>query len=193
SAGPRRKVVVAGAGPAGLEAARVAGQRGHEVVVLEAADAPGGQVRLAAGLKRRREILGIVDWRGEECERLGVGLRCNRYAEPDEVLAEAPDIVVVATGGLPNTSFLRAGEELVTTSWDILSGAVKPGATVLLFDDNGAHAGPTTAEFLAEAGAQVEFVTPERTLAPDVGGTSYPPYLRAFSKHGVRTTLNLRL
>src|SRR5580693_5533018 len=62
SAGPKRKVVVVGAGPAGLEAARVAGERGHEVVVFEAGAQAGGQVRVAAGLRRRREIMGIVEW-----------------------------------------------------------------------------------------------------------------------------------
>ena len=88
SAGPRRKVVIVGAGPAGLEAARIAGERGHEVVVFEAAAEPGGQVLIAAGLKRRREILGIVDWRLAECARLGVAIRCNVYAEAADVLAE---------------------------------------------------------------------------------------------------------
>ena len=85
SDGPKRKVVVVGAGPAGLEAARVAGERGHEVVVLEAAAEAGGQVRIAAGLKRRREIMGIVDWRLAECARLGVAIRCNVYAEAANV------------------------------------------------------------------------------------------------------------
>ncbi len=193
STGPRQRVVVVGAGPGGLEAARVAGERGHSVVLFEAAAEPGGQVRLTANLKRRREILGIIDWRVAECERLGVEIRCNLYAEAEDVLAEAPDIVVVATGGMPNTGFLRSGEDLATTSWDILSGAAKPAAEVLLYDDNGAHPGLTTAEFLAAAGARVEFVTPERMLAPEVGGTSYPPYLRAFSRHGVGIALNLRL
>ncbi len=193
SAGPRRKVVVVGAGPGGLEAARVAGERGHEVVLFEAAGQAGGQVRVTAGLKRRREILGIVDWRLAECERLGVRLHFNRYAEAADVLAETPDIVVVATGGLPNTAFLDAGEELVTTSWDLLTRAVEPAGRVLVYDEHGAHPGMTAAEFAAEAGAQVEIVTPERTLAPDVGGTSYPAYFRVFSQHGVAVTLNLRL
>lgn len=188
-----RHVVVVGAGPAGLEAARVAAARGHRVTLLEAADEAGGQIRLTAALKRRREILGIIDWRLAECERLGAAIRFNTYAEVEVVLAEAPDIVVVATGGLPNTSFLDAGEELVTTSWDILAGAARPAAHVLLYDDNGAHPGMTTAEFIAEAGARLDFVTPERSLAPDVGGTNFPAYLRAFSKAGVTTTLNLRL
>jgi 2,4-dienoyl-CoA reductase-like NADH-dependent reductase (Old Yellow Enzyme family) len=193
SDGPRRRVVIVGAGPAGLEAARVSAARGHDVVLFEAADRAGGQVRLTAELKRRREILGIVDWRTSECERLGVAMRFNVYAGTGEVLAEAPDVVVVATGGLPNTSFLDAGEELVTTSWDILSGAAKPADSVLLYDDNGAHPGMTAAEFIAEAGGGLEIVTPERSLAPDIGGTSYPAYFRAFARHGVTITLNLQL
>ncbi|MFN8829204.1 MAG: FAD-dependent oxidoreductase [Labrys sp. (in: a-proteobacteria)] len=191
--GPARHVVVVGAGPAGLEAARVAAARGHRVTLLEAAAEAGGQVRITAALKRRREILGIIDWRTAECERLGVDMRFNVYAEAADVEALDPDIVVVATGGLPNTSFLDQGEDLVVTSWDILSGAVKPGESVLLYDDNGAHAGMTVAEFIAGAGAKLDFVTPERALAPDVGGTNYPVYFRAFSRHGVSVTLNRRL
>lgn len=193
SATPGKKVVVIGAGPAGLEAARVAAARGHEVVVFEAAAEAGGQVLLTASLKRRREILGIIDWRMAEATRDGATFRFNTYAEADDVTAENPDYVVVATGGLPNTAFLDAGEDLATTSWDILSGSVKPGEKVIVYDDNGAHPGMTVAEFLAEAGSEVEIVTPERTLAPDVGGTSFPAYFRAFSKRGVKTTLNLRL
>ena len=191
--GPPRKVVVIGAGPAGLEAARVAGARGHRVTLIEAASEAGGQVRLTAQLKRRREIMGIVDWRLEQCAKHGVALRFNAYAEKDDVLAEAPDIVVVATGGVPNTSFLDAGEELVTTSWDILSGAAKPADTALLYDDNGAHPGLTTAEYMIGAGSKLEIVTPERILAPEVGGTNYPAYFKAISEADARITLNLRL
>ena len=193
SDGPRRRVVVVGAGPGGLEAARVAGERGHAVVLFEAAGDLGGQVRLTAALKRRREILGIVDWRASECERLGVEIRTNTYAEREDVLAEAPDIVVVATGGVPKTDFLDAGADLATTSWDILAGVARPARSVLLYDDNGAHPGLTTAEFIAGSGAQLEVVTPERTLGPDVGGTSYPAYFRALSLADARITLNLRL
>jgi 2,4-dienoyl-CoA reductase-like NADH-dependent reductase (Old Yellow Enzyme family) len=193
SAGPRRKVVVVGGGPAGLEAARVAGERGHDVVVFEAAAHPGGQVLITAGLKRRREILGIIDWRLSECERLGVTIRCNMYAEAGDVLAEDPEIVVVATGGVPNMSFLEEGEALATSTWDILSGAIKPAGRVLLYDDNGAHAGMTAAEFVAGYGSQLEVVTPERMLAPDVGGTNYPAYFRALSLAGATIAINLRL
>src|SRR5690606_30748201 len=76
-AAARRRVVVIGAGPAGLEAARVAGERGHEVTLLEAASEPGGQVRLAARLRRRAELIGIVDWRVERCEAAGVEMKFN--------------------------------------------------------------------------------------------------------------------
>ncbi|MCC6470850.1 MAG: NADH:flavin oxidoreductase [Alphaproteobacteria bacterium] len=191
--GPARTVVVVGAGPAGLEAARVAARRGHKVVLFEAADRAGGQLLLAAQLKRRREVMGIVEWRLKECARAGVDLRFNAYAEAQDVLAEKPDIVVIATGGLPNTGFLDEGADLATTSWDILSGAAKPAEQVLLYDDNGAHPGMTAAEFLAEAGAAMEIATPERVLAPDVGGTNYPAYFKAFARHNVAITLNLRL
>ncbi len=191
--GPRRKVVVVGAGPGGLEAARVAGERGHDVVVFEAADRAGGQVRLQTALKRRRETQGLVDWRLSECARYGVDIRYNALAEAGDVIAELPDVVIIATGGVPNTSFLEAGEDLVTTSWDILSGAVRPAESVLLFDDNGAHAGLVTAEFLGEDGAKVEFATPERAVGPDVGGLNYPAFLKAFDVHGIKTTLNVML
>ena len=193
SPGAKRKVVVVGAGPGGLEAARVAAARGHEVVLFEAADKPGGQLVLAAGLKRRREILGIVDWRMAECRRDGVEMRFNAYAEVGDVLREEPDIVVVATGGVPNTSFLDEGAELATTSWDILSGAAKPAESVILFDDNGAHPGMSAAELIAEAGSRLEIATPERILAPEVGGTNYPAYFKAFAAHDVAITFNHRL
>jgi 2,4-dienoyl-CoA reductase-like NADH-dependent reductase (Old Yellow Enzyme family) len=193
SDGPRRKVVIVGAGPAGLEAARVTAERGHEVVLIEAAAAPGGQVRLAARTRRRSELIGIVDWRVAECERLGVGFHYGRWAEAADVLALAPGIVVIATGGRPDSEFLAEGAELVVTSWDILAGDVKPGANVLLFDDNGAHPGLQAAELLAEAGARLEIVTPERFFAPEVGGLNHVPYARCFKRHGVTITINTRL
>ncbi|MBL6930300.1 MAG: NADH:flavin oxidoreductase [Rhodospirillales bacterium] len=189
----KQKCVIVGAGPGGLEAARVLGLRGHEVVVFEAADNPGGQVLLAAQSKRRRELVGIIDWRVAQCEKLDVSIRTNTWAEAPDVLAENPDIVIIATGGMPNTEFLEAGDDLAVTTWDIISGAVKPAENVLLFDDNGGQAGLQCAEFIAEAGSKLEIVTPERFFAPDVGGLNHVPYARCFQQHDVTITINHRL
>jgi N-methyl-L-proline demethylase len=194
--GHARTVVIVGAGPAGLEAARVCAERGHRVTVFEAADHPGGQVRLAASTKRRSELDGIISWRVSECERLGVAVQFNTYAQADDVLALKPDVVVIATGGAPDLAFVDAGADLLTSSWDLLSGAVVPGADVLLFDDNGSHAGLQTAEHvasLAKPGSRFEYVTPERMIGPDVGGLNYPAYLKAIDVSGTVVTLGSRL
>jgi len=185
---PKHKCVIVGAGPAGLEAARVLAERGHAVVVFEAAEQPGGQVRLAARTSRRRDLIGIIDWRLAMCARAGVDIRTGIWAEAANVLAEAPDVVIVATGGIPDTLF-----ELAYSGWDILSGNIKPAANVLLFDDNGGQAGLQAAEIIAEAGARLEIVTPERFFAPDVGGLNHVSYARCFEAHNVTITLNRRL
>ena len=197
SSGSAKKIVVIGAGPSGLEAARVCAERGHSVVLFEANERAGGQLILAAKVERRRETIGIVDWLFAEVQRLGVEIRFNCYAEVPEVLAENPEVVIVATGGLPNTDFLREGTDLVVSSWDILAGTVKAKKNILLFDDNGQHPGISCAEFLAKQNlnpeTNFEYVTPERIIAPDVGGTNYPAYLRALYENEVTITLNHRL
>ena len=120
-------------------------------------------------------------------------MRFNILAGPEDVLAESPAVVITATGGLPNTGFLDHGAELVVSSWDIMSGALKPGAQTLLFDDNGAHPGMQAAELIAESGSELELVTPERFFAPEIGGLNHVPYARCFLKNAVRITINRRL
>ena len=190
--GPRRKVVVVGAGPAGLEAARVSALRGHEVVLFEAASEPGGQIVLAAKATWRKDLLGIAQWLASEVEHLGVTLHLNRYAEAEDVLAERPDVVVVATGGVPNVEWVEGAEHVVSV-WDVLGGQVEPGAEVLVFDDHGDHQGPSVVDFLAARGSSVELATPDRMSAHEVGATNFPVYLRNFYSKGVRLTPDHRL
>ncbi|MBD8553326.1 NADH:flavin oxidoreductase [Rhizobium sp. CFBP 8762] len=191
--GPKRRAVVVGAGPAGLEAARVLAERGHDVTVLEASGQAGGQILLAVRNPRRRELIGIVDWRLAELERLSVPIHYNVFAETTDVLAFNPDLIVIATGGIAQNPPLEAGDDLVTSSWDIIAGAIKPEGPVLLYDDNGAHTGMTAAELIAATGAELEIVTPERMFAPEIGGMNHVPYARAFAKPDVRVTINTRL
>jgi 2,4-dienoyl-CoA reductase-like NADH-dependent reductase (Old Yellow Enzyme family)/thioredoxin reductase len=191
--GPAKRVIVVGAGPAGLEAARVAAERGHHVTVLEAASQAGGQVRLAALSPRRKELIGIVDWRLAELDRLGVEIRTDVWAETGDVLALAPDVVVVATGGVPQLPDLEEGGDLVTSSWDVIAGAAAPAERILVYDDNGGHPGMTAAELAAVAGSSVELVSPERFFAPEMGGMNHVPYMAAFHRHGVQVTINTRL
>lgn len=188
-----RKAVVVGAGPAGLEAARVLAERGHMVDVLEASGKAGGQVNLMTRNPRRREMVGIVDWRLAELDRLGVTIHYDTYAGADDVLAFEPDLVVIATGGIAQSPELEAGEDLVVSSWDILAGAVKPEGPVLLFDDNGGHQGMSAAEVIATAGADLEVVSPERSFAPEMGGMNHVPYAKTFAEKNVRVTINTRL
>ena len=188
-----RHVVIVGAGPAGLEAARVATERGHEVTVFEAANKPGGQIRLTAKTKRRAEMMGIIDWRIAQCAARGVVFHFNTYAEAGDILALAPDVVIIATGGVPQKDILDSGNDLTISAWDILSGDAKCGTNVLIFDDAGDHTALQAAQMLAENGAVVEIMTPDRSFAPDVMAMNLVPYMRALQGRDVTFTVTHRL
>ncbi|TVS05881.1 MAG: FAD-binding protein [Rhodobacteraceae bacterium] len=194
-AAERKKIVIVGAGPAGLEAARVAAERGHEVVVFEAQPDPGGQIRLTAQNPRRREMIGIIDWRMAQCAARDVVFHFNTLAEAEDVTALEPDVVIVATGGLPNTELFESRSENphVVSAWDIIAGDVKPAGHVLVYDEAGDHPGLMAAEAAANASAQVEVMTPDRNFAPEIMGMNLVPYMRALQHKDVTFTVTRRL
>lgn len=167
SAAPGRRVVVVGGGPAGLEAARVSAERGHEVVLFEAAPRLGGQVLIAAAAWWRGDLMGIVNWRAAELERLGVEVRTSAYAEAADVLACAPDVVIIATGGAPDTGWL-AGAGHCTSGWDLMTGAGQAGREVLVWDGTGRHAAATYADQFSRAGVEVTLVSRDDRVAAEV-------------------------
>ena len=192
----KKTIVIIGAGPAGLEAARIGQARGHKVIVFEAAPHAGGQIRLITQSKRRREMIGIIDWRLEQCDL--VEFRYNCFAKADDIEALNPDIVIVATGGLPDIEGFEGGTDRMLSSWDILSGAVKfdqeaPKLNILLYDETGDHSAMQAAEVITQNGASLEIMSPNRNIAADVMGMNLTPYMRALQDRQVRFTPAWRL
>ena len=147
---------------------------------------------LASLAERRRDLVGIVDWRVAECRRLGVDLRRDHYVEPDEITDV--DVVVVATGGLPNTvgraSPVTISPWTAGTSWQ---APCEPTGDVLVYDDHGGHQALDAVEALTRSARSVEYVTPERSVAPDVGSSPAVGYFQMLADHDVRTTVLHRL
>jgi len=196
SKGEKRRIIVVGAGPAGLEAARVSAERGHEVILFERNPTVGGQVNLAAKAPQREQMAGIIRWLDMETKRLGVDRRIGVAADAAMILTEKPSIVVLATGGSSHSGQVPAwgvAEGLAVSSWDILSERVAPGKNVLIYDGIGTHAGFGTADFMASRGSQVEIVTPDPKVADDVGGTTFPIFYRRLYSQGIIPTPNFWL
>jgi hypothetical protein len=167
------RVVIVGGGLAGLEAARVAALRGHTVILFEASPDLGGTLRLAAKLPTRHAIIDIAGWLEQEVYSLGVEVRLSSYAEANDVLAEAPDAVIIATGSHPRMDGIQnsnPGEPIagidaphVLSSHDLLG--VKrnwQGSSAVVLDDTGHYEGLGVAEHLVAGGADVTYVTPHK-------------------------------
>ena len=191
----KKKIVVVGAGPAGLEAARIAGERGHEVVVFEAAPDPGGQIRLCAKSERRKDMLGIIDWRMQQCAKKNVKFNFNVVAESQDVLDEKPHTIIIATGGMPNLELFETKKDLenVYTSWDIISGDIKLSDNILIYDEAGDHTGMQSAEIAIKEGSTVEFMTPDRLISSEIMGMNLTPYLKNLQDKKITYSIAKRL
>ncbi|KMK44101.1 dimethylglycine demethylation protein DgcA [Pluralibacter gergoviae] len=196
TAGPARNVVVVGGGPGGMEAARVAAERGHKVTLLEKGSELGGQITIAAKAPQRDQMAGITRWLAMELERLGVTVSFGVNADAATVRDLRPDVCILATGGQP---FLEqnpewgAAEGLVVSSWDILTGAVEPGKNVLVYDSICEFSGMSAADYLASKGALVELVTGDIKPGVGIGGTTFPTYYRSLYEKAVIMTSDLAL
>jgi 2,4-dienoyl-CoA reductase-like NADH-dependent reductase (Old Yellow Enzyme family) len=192
SAGLARKVVIVGAGPGGLEAARVSAERGHHVVLFERDESTGGQINIAAMAPKRDSLSGIVRWLDQQVHKLGVDLRLGADAGDEAVLAQSPDVVVIATGGDPDLGDFP-GAELAVSPWDVLAGQVEPGETVLVYDDDGREPAPSTAVFLGQRGSRVELATPDPQAAEEIGMNNIGVQKRALYGAGVVLSPDLRM
>ena len=191
----KKKIVVVGAGPGGLEASRIAAERGHDVVVFEAASDPGGQVRLCAKSKRRKDMMGIIDWRMQQCNKKNVKFNFNVLAEKDDVLDEDPDTIIIATGGMPNLELFETKKNLenIFTSWDIISGDIKLADNILIYDEAGDHTAMQSAEIAIEEGSKVDFMTPDRLISSEIMGMNLTPYLKNLQNKNITYSIAKRL
>ncbi len=176
----KKKIVIVGAGPGGLEAARIAAERNHDVVVFEAASDPGGQIRLCAKSERRKDMLGIIDWRMQQCAKKNVKFNFNIVADKQDILEENPDTTIIATGGMPNLELFETKKDIenVYTSWDIISGDIKLAENILIYDEAGDHTAMQSAEIAVKKGSKVEFMTPDRLISSEIMGMNLTPYLK---------------
>ena len=184
-----RKILVVGGGPAGCEAARVAAERGHDVTLVEASDALGGQFRLAGLQPRRGQITDYLGWMERQLHRLGVNLRLNTPFFAEDVVAFDADAVVLATGSLPSYTGYQRGiptrdklpgvdRENVWHVEDVMNRSAKLGNVVLLLDDVGTWKAGGTALYLVEKGHQLSIATPYPVVGREIARTGADLALR---------------
>jgi len=191
-----KRVFVVGGGPAGLEAARAAAERGHRVVLAEASDRLGGQFRLAGMQPRRAQILDLIEWYERQLTQLQVEIRYGQYVEADDIEREGADQVIIATGSLPpDGAFQRALPDIETvpgggpviSAEAVMAREARPGRRVIVLDDGGNWKGCGTAWRLAEDGHEVTIVTPDSLVGKELQRMAVDqPLRRALAGHGAR-------
>ena len=178
-----KSVLVVGAGPAGLEAARAAAERGHHVEIVEALPKIGGQFRLAGEQPRRAQILDLLDWYERQFTRLGVTLRLNTFLDEEEIAAHPADIVILATGSLPDETALQRwapdlgplpGHQIggIWSAEAAMRREARLGDHVIVYDEGGNWRGVGTAWTLAERGHKVTLITPDPYVGKEISRTS---------------------
>lgn len=190
----KKKVLIAGGGPAGMEAARIAALRGHEVHLYEKGNELGGQVNLASRIPWREEFAGIARFLGRQVRQLGVNIHLGVEVTAEIVAAASPDVVIVAIGSRPARLPVPGGDQdNVLSAWDAVSGAKQVGQKVLMVDDDGHHKGADIAIFLAEQSKQVEVVTRLASVALDLAsiGEQAPVYRRLLASGAVVTPFSV--
>jgi mycofactocin system FadH/OYE family oxidoreductase 2 len=169
-----KRVLVAGAGPAGLQAAISAANHGHEVTVYEASRQAGGQLRWAATVPNRAEIGDLIRNQLHELERLHVKVLFDHPVDMTLIASEKPDVVIVATGAVPQRPYWAPPDDAkIVDVLDVLAGTCRaaPGDRVVVVDELGFHQATSVAEVLADRGCMVEILTPGLVVGQDLGIT----------------------
>jgi len=181
-----KKILVIGGGPGGMEAARVARKRGHQVVLFEKSDKLGGQMLLAAVPPYKETLMKAVKWLIGELEYEGVEVRLNTEATIGLLEQEKPDAVIVAAGASPHIPAAFSGPN-VLTAWDVLRGS-QTGQQVVII--GGGLVGAETAEFLCEKGCEVTIIEMLDELATDMEGTTRLLLLKRLAAAKVRAMIS---
>ena len=181
-----KKVLVAGSGPGGLEAARVAALRGHEVTLCEKASKPGGQLLTAVIPPGKQELTNAIKYLWTQAEKAGAKIQLGTEATPALVEEMKPDVVIVATGGDPLIPADIPGidKEKVVTAHDVLRGKVPVGKRVAIL--GGGMVGSETADFLGESGREVTIIEMLDDIALDMGPWTRPFLLERLAQSGVK-------